>query len=406
MACRNLFRNRRRSLVTLLAIAVGFSAVSLFRGYTDNTYEGLRDSAIRGEGLGHLTIFKKGWMENGRMNPELYLLTPGELTSVLSLAAAEPHVVLATPELHISGLVTNGTQSGIFLARGVVPEAEAEIQGTWAENRPVTGQRLSGHRPWGVEMAADLARNLEFQPGSEGVILSNTLEGQMNALNVQVTGVYNTGNSATNDKFLRMPFARAQELYDTDRADRVVVLLDDWRRTDAMQEKLATLLAGSGLDVDIRTWEELSSFYSQVRAMFGMIFAFIFGIVLVIVVMSVVNTMGMAVLERTREIGTLRALGLKRRGVSFLFALEGGLIGLMGSAAGLGITLLVWAAVHALSPSYIPPGSSAPVPLVVNLVPVAMVRLSFFLILLSLGAAILPAHKAARLTVVDALGHV
>jgi putative ABC transport system permease protein len=139
--------------------------------------------------------------------------------------------------------------------------------------------------------------------------------------------------------------------------------------------------------------------------MFGMIFLFIFCIVLVIVVMSTVNTMGMAVLERTREIGTLRALGLKRRGVSLLFALEGGLLGLIGSIMGVILHVGVWAIIRRFPPTYTPPGLSTPVPLTVGLVPQALLVLVICLILLSLVAAIIPARHAAKQNVVDALGH-
>jgi len=120
----------------------------------------------------------------------------------------------------------------------------------------------------------------------------------------------------------------------------------------------------------------------------------------------VVNTMGMAVLERTREIGTLRALGLKQRGVSILFAIEGAMLGLLGTIFGVILNVAVWGVIRIVEPTYIPPGVSTPVPLIVNLVPQAMLILMVFLILLSLIAAILPARRAARQNVVHALGHV
>jgi len=151
---------------------------------------------------------------------------------------------------------------------------------------------------------------------------------------------------------------------------------------------------------------ELSLFYTKVKGLFDMIFTFIFSIVLIIVVMSIINTMGMAVLERTREIGTLRALGLKKRGVSLLFALEGGMLGCVGCLIGIVINTIVWGIIRGINPTYTPPGSSSPVPLIVNLVPEAMVLLMVFLIILSLTAAILPARRAAKQNVVESLGHV
>jgi putative ABC transport system permease protein len=137
-----------------------------------------------------------------------------------------------------------------------------------------------------------------------------------------------------------------------------------------------------------------------------MMFFFLFTIVIVIVVMTTVNTMGMAILERTREIGTLRALGLKRRGVSLLFAMEGALLGFFGSFVGMVLHVCVWAIIRAYPPTYIPPGISMPVALTVDLVPQVLFLLMLCLIFLSLFAAIIPARRAAKQNVVDALGHV
>jgi putative ABC transport system permease protein len=146
-------------------------------------------------------------------------------------------------------------------------------------------------------------------------------------------------------------------------------------------------------------------FYAKVRQMFDMFFMFVFCIVLVIVVMSTVNTMGMAVLERTREIGTLRALGLKRRGVSMLFAMEGSLLGVFGSLIGIVLHIYTWAVLKVVSPTYVYPGGSSPVPLIINFIPVTLIGLMCCLTVLSLIAAIIPARRAARQNIVNALGH-
>jgi putative ABC transport system permease protein len=111
-------------------------------------------------------------------------------------------------------------------------------------------------------------------------------------------------------------------------------------------------------------------------------------------------------MERTREIGALRSLGLKKRGVSLLFALEGGLLGIMGSVLGIFITVFIWGLILFWEPTYIPPGISSPVPLLVNLLPIPMLRFSCIMIFLSLLASIIPARRAARQKVVEALGHV
>ncbi len=406
IAVRNIMKNRRRSLVTLLAIALGFAAVGLFRGYTDNTYEGLRQSAIRGEGLGHLTIYKKGWLKEGKTAPEKYMLSKNEVREIIGLVEENHDVILATPQMNISGLVSNGRTSTIFLAKGVILLDEKVIRGAWAAFRPVRGEGISDKKPYGVEMAEELARILNLKPGSDAVVMAPTLDGQMNALDMEVSGVYDTGSNATNDKYIRAPFGFVQSLYDTEKADQVVVLLNHWEKTEQVRRRLLEILSKAGLECEIKTWKELSTFYFQVKGMFDMIFMFIFTIVLIIVVMSVINTMGMSVLERTREIGTLRALGLKRRGVNLLFAIEGAMLGLLGSVLGSILNVAVWEVIRIIEPTYIPPSSSSPVPLIINLLPGSMIILTFFLVLLSLLAAVVPARRAARQNVVDALGHV
>jgi len=406
IALGNIWKNKRRSFVTILAVAFGFAAVSLFRGYIHNVYDGLRNSAIRGEGLGHLTLYKKGWLLGGKLDPDKYMFTKDEMNTIERLLKKEADVVLVTPQLRISGLASNGRVSTIFLAAGVIPADELVIQGSWANVRPVIGKPLSDENAYGVEMARDLAAILNLEPGDDGVVMATTPEGQMNALDILVSGVFDSGSENTNDKYMRVPFTFAQSLYDTDKADRMVILLDDWKKTEVARSKLQTILGDAGLQCEIKSWDELSIFYARVKGMFGMIFMFIFTIVLVVVTMSVVNTMGMAVLERTREIGTLRAIGVKRRGISSLFAIEGALLGFMGSCFGIFLNIIVWLGVRMADIRYVPPGRSSEVSLVVDLLPPVMFRLTLFMVFLSLLASILPARRAARLNVVNALGHV
>jgi putative ABC transport system permease protein len=140
--------------------------------------------------------------------------------------------------------------------------------------------------------------------------------------------------------------------------------------------------------------------------MFDIIFLMVFVIVLTIAVTSVINTLSMTVLERTREIGTLRALGMKRASVVGLFAMESAMLGVAGSVAGMGITLLAWITVTLTEPRWVPPNFVKDIPLEIYLVPAYMAITLFFLVILSVMVSIIPAGKAAREGIVDALGHV
>ena len=258
-----------------------------------------------------------------------------------------------------------------------------------------------------VELSEGLVDILHLQENGLAAVLVNTLSGQANALDVTVGHKFNTGNAGSNDKFAFVTLALARNLLDAEgRADRLTILLDDGSQTEAVRLRLLPKLRDAGFDVEIQTWQELSDFYNQVRGMFDMIFGFIFSIVLTVVLMSVANSMGMTVVERTREIGTLRAIGLKRWGVVRLFTTESMLLTVIGCTVGLLVTLGVRWGINVAYISYTPPSSASPVPLLVDL-DVGRVVFTFVLMaVVGTLAAYLPARRAAKKPIIDALGHV
>ena len=407
-------RNRRRSLVTLLAIALGFSAIALFAGYTHNVYDGLARLSIHGEMIGHLTVSKRGMRKEGKLDPERYMLTAKEVDTITGLLKDEPHVEMVTPRLGLSGLVSNGRASTIFIAEGIEPGAMERLQkNVLTEREKNSGlynnlkKQLDPAHPEVVELSEGLADMLHFSAGAQAAVLVNTLTGQANALDITVGHTFNTGNAGSNDKFAFVSLALARALLDAEgRADRLTILLDDVKQTEAMRNRLLEKLSAAGFDVEIQTWQELSDFYNQVHGMFDMIFGFIFSIVLTVVIMSVANSMGMTVVERTREIGTLRAIGLKRNGVVRLFTTESMLLSLIGCIAGLLIALGVRWGINVANISYVPPNSASPVPLLVDM-DVARIVFTFVLMgVVGTLAAYLPARRAAKQDIIDALGHV
>lgn len=407
ISLRNIIKNRRRSLITILAIALGFAAINLFQGYVHRTYASLKHAAIHNEGLGHLTIFKKNFLTKGKLYPEKYSFSKSEAKKISALVKNHQKVELVTPRLSIAGIISNGRNSTIFIAQGLAPADDVKIRGDITRYASFDGVYLSDKERSGIVIGSELAEMLSLKKGEDAVILSNTFSGMANALDVNISGIFNTGASATNDKLLLMTIQHAQDLIDFHGAERLVVLLkDENAQVDRAAAQLRKLLGENGFDVEIKTWYELSAFYNQVKGMFDMIFLFIFSIVLIIVVMSVINTMSMSVMERTREIGTMRALGFKRSGVKMLFSTEGLLLGLLGSTLGSAIFFAVYFFIMAAHPTYTPPASSTPVPLSVDLVIPAMIRNVLFMLALTMAAAFIPARRSSKISIVDALGHV
>lgn len=407
---RSLFKNKRRALFTMGAIALGYGAVNIFGGFTEYLFHSLEDSYIYAQASGHLTIFKKGFLKNGSLDPAAYLLSSNDLAVIERACADDPRVEVLMPRLRMTGLLSNGAISTIYMASGYVPSKAARIRssarGLLSKVKLYEGTPLTDEDIFGIGVGESLAEKLGLSLGSDVVLMGHTMDGQMNVLDARINFTFDAGAEQLNDKLVNVNLAYARELYDTAGADSMTVLLSGDRHTDAMRTELTERLARAGVEVEIGTWRELCPSYTKIKALFNIIFSFVFVIVFIIVVLSVVNTVSMAVMERTREIGTLRSLGLKRRGVVTMFATESAILAVLGSIGGIALTLAGWLLVKLAKPTWIPPAISKRVPLEVYLVPRYLVVAFVLMLLLALIAGVLPARRASRMSIIDALGHV
>jgi putative ABC transport system permease protein len=374
-------------------------------------FTSLKNGFIYNYGNGHLTIFKKGYLEEGKLDPTKFLIKDNELEAIKEIFKGDPRILLSTPKLEVTGLVSNGRVSTIFFANARVPSdiefIRSKSTGMLAKIKLFDGNKLADDVPNAVGFSSGLARKLDMRPGDTGTVTSPTIEGMVNAVDIDLYQTFESPMAELNDKLIDMNLKLAQDLYDTTSVGSITVLLSDTGMTDKVRAYLLGEFNRTRLEMEVKTWEEMSPFYRKVRDMFDVIFLFVFIIVFVIVVMSVVNTVSMSIMERTREIGTLRALGLKRAGVVKLFVIESLLMGMVGSLFGLVITLIVWYAIKVIGPTWVPPHITKSVPLEVFLVPSYLVVSFFSLIILSALASMAPARRASYgKSIVDALGYV
>ena len=245
-----------------------------------------------------------------------------------------------------------------------------------------------------------------------------------------MTDAVNTGNVATNDKLMLMPLALVQELMDAKgRAETLTVLLPGEGRADSadaegrlrdmytrpapseaqsvsVRDQLSADFKAAGLDMEVRTWQEMSAFFRQVKGMYDMIFALMLSVVLAIVVLSIANAMSMAVVERTREIGTLRAIGVRRSGIARLFVNEALMLVLVGTVTGLLLTAAVRWGVNVADIRYVPPSNTQSVPIYIGFDLPRTAFAAFVLAVLAVFAAYWPARRAAHHSITASLGHV
>jgi putative ABC transport system permease protein len=400
-ALKNIGRSKRRSITMVGMIALGCTALLLAGGYAAATFRGLRESTIA-NGLGHLQIGGPGFRED---EPKPMASGLSDVEAVRRIVRQQPHVRAAAARIEFTGLVSNGEKSVVFLGRGIEPDEEYRAAGFSLEMR--SGLPLTPSGVDEVVVGVGLARSLHAAVGDRLTLLSQTVDGAINGIDVQVAGTYTTGIREMDDRALIVRLGTAQTILDTTRVSKLVVVLDDTARTEPVKTALRQTLAGAGQHVEFATWSDLATFYHQVRGLYSGIFIFLGAIIIGLVVLSSGNAMTMAVMERVREIGTLMALGTSRSLVLVMFVTEalglGALGGLAGAACG-------WAAAYALNSAQIrlppPPTFNRGVLLIIDVVPALWIAVPVLMLITLLMASVLPAARAARLRITDALGHV
>ncbi|WP_373960064.1 ABC transporter permease [Vibrio gigantis] len=345
LAWLNLLRNSRRSLLSVLIIAIAVFALTSAGGYGLYTYESLRESTARD--TGHLTLSTPGYFEQDEDMP----LSNG-LDNVQALTKSiigDSDVRGVQPRVYFSGLVSNGSKSTIFMGTGV-NEREFDMKGPFLDVRSgqtlsdVKSPRYDSQEPQ-VMLGTDLARNLKVAVGDWVTLLATTSDGALNAFDFKVQGIYSTGVPELDKRQLYVHITTAQELLASDKVSTLSVFLFETNKTSTVQQRIRMALdkqdAQQGSEIEITPWQDRAFFYTKVKDLYDRIFGIMGAVMALVVFVSLFNTMTMSVTERTREIGTLSALGSYPSEIVAGFLKEAGLLAVIGSAIGALVSGLV-----------------------------------------------------------------
>ena len=242
-------------------------------------------------------------------------------------------------------------------------------------------------------------------------LLAATAGGAPNVVRLQVARVELQPLKELDDNYVGMNLGLAQDLIYGRGEHKVTGIILQLKRTEDMKaarDRLQGLFKEHRLDLEVRDFTDLNPQYNQIISLFDSIFSFITVIISIVVLFTVTNAMGMSVIERTGEIGTVRAMGVRRQGIRKLFLIEGSLLGIMGASVGLVIAYLAAYAVNQSALTWTPPGQAGAVPLRLYMTGAHWLIIFTWTGLLALSAlaALVPANRAARMVVVDALRHV
>jgi putative ABC transport system permease protein len=242
-------------------------------------------------------------------------------------------------------------------------------------------------------------------------LLAATSSGAPNVVSLSIAQTHPQPVKEADDNYVGMPLALAQKLLFGRAEPKVTSVVLQLRHTADLpraRARLEELFRLNRLDLEVHDFIELTPFYGQVIKLFSAIFVFIAIILCIIVLFSVANAMSMAVVERTNEIGTIRAMGVRREKVALQFLLEGSFLGVIGASVGCVLAVCLTASVNGSGLHWTPPGYTEHVPLrlLITAIPQLLPATWIGLVAIAAIAAFLPAGRASRLLVVDALRHV
>ncbi len=322
MAYRNLLRHRRRSALSALALSIALALLLFMAAFFKGEMRSSMEDTLR-LSSGHLQVRDVDYDPDKSSVAWGYLIeNPAQVAQ--QIAALGP-VKFATPRLFASGIVSVGNDSAGVQIMGVDPASEAN-----APYRVVSGEFPSADDRNGILIGYPLAESLGLRVGSQLSLLVNTSEGQVDEQPFVVRGIFSTGSSTYDKGIVLLPLAKAQAFSRAgDRASIIFVMLHDREQADAV----AAAITSPAYKVE--TWQEMNELLVLVNDFSNAYIMILNLIILGVTVTVIVNTMLMAVFERTREIGILAALGMKGRQIITLFLSEAALLALGGVIVGL-----------------------------------------------------------------------
>ncbi len=325
MAWRNVWRNWRRTVIAVIAISLGLTLMLVFDGMLGGMNQALYGNTVKLQG-GHVQVHALGFREKANRMPLLPLVDP---RAAVEAARAQPEVVAVVQRIETGGMVSNREGTMAVVITGIEPEQEAPVS-LVAENI-VQGRYLEGNDEDVLLIGEALAERLELTVGDRVTLVGRATHEQMRRRTMTIIGIYDLGIKEVEERLVYVSLLEAQTLFDLrDQATEVAVHLEQVGQEPPVVNRLQTALPGYEVDawdtLDPTT-RQMMELEAQVMSLFGLIILLIAGV-------GILNLMLMAVFERTREIGVLAAMGLKRWETVVLFLLEGVLIGLLGALVG------------------------------------------------------------------------
>lgn len=409
-ALRNVVRNTRRSLITIIAICCAVAGNILLGNYFLDMFDGLRESTIRGQ-LGHVQLMKKDYFEIGSSAPTDYIIENQEEVkeAIMSDPLLKEKIQFITTELNFNGILSGpeGEKSLNYMGKAVEPKNDEEFSffDVYTRGGPLNAEHSSE-----LVLGTGLATQLDVDIEDYLTVLAVRPGGGFDLLDATLVGVIDTFSKEYGNVLLKTSMNFGQELLGIDGVNKIIVLLKDTLDTDFVYERIKELVdSNEGWEIQAYNWSELTDFYHQVRGMFNNIYTVVSSILFLLIIFLVLNTISMSVYERFSEFGTLRSIGIKMRNLVSLVLIEGTYLAFIGAVVGILLAYVVgyltFSSGFSLPP---PPGFSREYPVDLRIQGYASYQVLIVKsVLICIGTAfissLIPAIRASRLKIIDCL---
>ncbi len=410
IAWRNIFRNKRRALLTLSILVLGCSGLVVVGGFFQNMMEGFGEVFIHSQ-TGHIQINAKGYHLHGTRAPLDFLIEDDK--PIREILNANPRVSYAVPRLKLQGMASTGETGIAVLALGVDPTLEKRMGQFQTSHRNVAstniveGSDLDPSDPYGVVVGRGLLQSLGLKVGDSLNFLTARKAGALDGAELRVRGVFETFIKDFDDRSMKMNLKTAQDILGLpDQIHSLLVILDKTADTEAAKAELAQALKHRNLNVELFSWVEQGQYYRQSKELLRQIYMTIQLIMCTIFFFSVANTTNMILSERMREFGTMMAMGNGRSVIFGMIVMETAMLGLMGSILGLLFATGIGSLLSAVGIPMQPPQASGVYICTISLTPEIYLQTFAISMVSTLLSSLIPGYRAAHFKIIHALGYV
>ncbi len=391
---KNVFRNQIQTLISLLAICSSVVILLFFRGFIDFTLEGLKANTI--SEIGHVQIGKKSHFELGGdiVNSTSNQLNAKEYQSILQSISGINYIKAVSPRLNGSGIIALNNTSLYVKLTGVNPKQDEEFS---SAETIINGRQVRNSDE--CIIGNSLYQALGAKLLQELTLLSTTEYGGINAVTCKLVGIVETRSRDLDKVYTKLHIKNLKRLFDTDKLNYVMVLLDSDKQIETFTNKLKNKLTEN---IYYRTWEDLAEYYKSVKSLYESIFNIATLSLVFIMILSILNTISMSIFDRHNEIGMLRAIGMSKQQIFSHLFIEGTVLGLLGAFFGTLIGVGIISYINYLGGISMPPapGMTSGYDVIIKVSPYS-VKLAFIMSISSaIFATFYPAHKATQKEIV------